>query len=77
MHTFTFQVDGNGTFPFDMLRFDCCWPLTSDDAHKLTGVERRTVILTTLQANRRWEPTEGRWASFGWPVVSKETVWRL
>ncbi len=68
METFTFQVEGLGEFPFDMLRYDCCWPLTSNDSHGLLGNERRVVTLTTIQENRHWEPTVARWASFLWAV---------
>lgn len=68
-----FVVEGSGSFPIDMLRYDSCWPRTEIDSSKITftgePLERRQVELATLTRSP-WEPTEGRWASFGWHVVS-------
>jgi hypothetical protein len=68
-----FTVTGTGTFPYDMLRYDSCWPQCSADAHKLGCVycnredgqadSRRTVMLKSAHA-----PTHRRWESFGWKV---------
>ena len=33
---FHFEVTGRGEFPWDMLRYDSCWPQTSDDVAKIT-----------------------------------------
>lgn len=68
------RVRGFDTFPIDMLRFDCCYPATMEDADLIaTSVrsesrEHRTVVLqrassygTTLWAIERWK-------SFGWSV---------
>lgn len=69
LHEFT--VEGSGNFPFDMLRYDRCWPkfeTTDSTAIERTtiprhqGVERVTLVGLD-------EPTEGRWKSFGWRVV--------
>ena len=64
-----FKVDGIGDFPFDMLRYDACYPATSEDASRLSerpsGLYRIGLIAhTSLGA-----PTVGRWNSFGWRVV--------
>jgi hypothetical protein len=67
-----FQVQGSGEFPFDMLRYDSCWPSRSDPDviamaphHRSSRLkEKRTVELVGLR-----EPTAGRWESFGWRVV--------
>lgn len=69
-----FTVEGNGYFPFDMLRFDRCFPSTSEDAVAMSA----TVTLphrrgegphrVTLSSDERMEPTKGRWASFSWHV---------
>ena len=64
MHTFT--VIGSGPFPFDMLRYDCCWPYSSEDASRLPLEGRRKV---TLASGRRGSPTHARWESFGWKVI--------
>lgn len=36
-----FVVEGIGGFPFDMLRYDCCFPVHESEARQL---ERRSVI---------------------------------
>ena len=68
-----FTVEGTGRFPYDMLRYDNCWPYTSEDAGRLDSVEpegrgRRRVVLAT-----RWRmaPTDARWESFLWRVVGE------
>lgn len=73
--TKTFVVSGNGHFPLDMLRYDCCWPATSIDASVIERMgdlphgERDVPIgLTTASKNA---PTVGRWKSFGWTVSSR------
>jgi len=72
----TFTVEGRGAFPFDMLRYDCCWPKTDDDVHALhynegrSALGLRTVTLVTEHDNK---PTLGRWNSYGWNVTSTET----
>jgi len=72
-YRYTFTVEGKGQFAMDMLRFDCCWPATSEDAVKLAPDLRNRSVLTearkvTLCSIR--QPTDGRWASFGWKVHS-------
>jgi hypothetical protein len=64
-----FTVEGSGTFPFDMLRYDCCWPYSEGyDSGQLEPHERgkRRVVLATRWRNA---PTVGRWNSFNWRVV--------
>lgn len=69
-----FVVEGQGMFPFDMLRYDSCCPDRSDDAHQLVPMTemgmrcRRRVRLRRYALNNAG-PTEARWASFGWIVV--------
>ena len=59
------------SFPLDMLRHDACWPRNSEDAAHigLAGTPhepaRATINLTGLAS-----PTIGRWASFGWRVIT-------
>jgi hypothetical protein len=68
----TFTVEGKGIFPADMLRYDCCWPVTTNDAIRMVftapfSVQKlRQIHLMTNAENR---PTVGRWESFGWKVV--------
>lgn len=69
LHQFT--VEGSGTFPYDMLRYDRCWPSTEahDSGLPYTpphggSLDKKRITLTGLG-----EPTQGRWESFGWRVV--------
>lgn len=69
----TFVVEGQGYFPFDMLRYDGCYPRRTEDAINLAGETRRKIelairILSDMNPNR--VITEERWRSFGWSVVS-------
>lgn len=65
-----FTVEGRGEFPFDMLRYDMCWPKSeSRDSVALSvrgnwNKELRRITLVGLR-----EPTTDRWKSFGWNVV--------
>lgn len=66
-----FTVEGVGEFPYDMLRYDSCWPATQRDVPVMTqpalspGIyDKRSVQLRGVQP-----PTEARWASFGWTVI--------
>lgn len=67
-----FTVTGSGDFPFDMLRYDECWPYQSEDAVSVGSTpqisggahfKRRSVRLMT---NNPHAPTAGRWSSFTW-----------
>lgn len=67
MKAFKFTVEGSGSFPLDMLRYDCCWPATSGDVAQMTAVTYNTKRKVELLSHR--EPTKERWKSFIWPVV--------
>jgi hypothetical protein len=59
---YEFVVTGIGVFPMDMLRHDCCWPQTGDDASTIAlNGNRRSVGLRSYQ-----KPTVARWTSFLW-----------
>ena len=69
---YEYEVTGRGHFPFDMLRYDRCWPTreSEDSGHieadtHLVGYPNltRTIRVTGLNI-----PTSGRWESFGWTV---------
>lgn len=70
--TYYFAVSGSGDFPFDMLRYDACWPSSSLDASSIGQPcysERkghRVVILACRPGGYGVVPTVARWASFGW-----------
>jgi hypothetical protein len=54
-----------------MLRYDACYPATSEDAINLAAKDSRKVtLISTVIA----EPTAGRWNSFGWQVTDKATL---
>ena len=73
-YTHLFTVTGRNVFPVDMLRYDMCWPVTSEDAVTIGAAIRRdrfgsadgtrSVRLMTTEH----PPTDGRWKSFGWTV---------
>ena len=69
--TYTFTVRGRGSFPYDMLRYDMCWPLTPDGTSNLEpdATHMRDVKLCGL----RW-PTSGRWQSFNWTVMDEDKL---
>jgi hypothetical protein len=64
-----FTVEGSGDFPFDMLRYDCCWP--KDEGQDSYGIPRASIEprRITLLSHSEHAPTSGRWESFGWRVV--------
>lgn len=63
----SFTVTGEGAFPFDMLRYDKCWPAWEDQSNLLGTVgafgTRRNITLSGLK-----QPTVARWKSYGWEV---------
>jgi len=75
-----FTVEGRGNFPLDMLRYDRCFPRTGDDVMMMeTQPEylrspRCVTLLALSRESRYWQPTVGRWASFGWSVVNVEVI---
>lgn len=76
MRLYTFTVAGSGAFPTDMLRYDRCWPSTTEDAISIVMSardpeyrERRLVTLTGVSL-----PTIGRWDSFMWYVQGNAQV---
>jgi hypothetical protein len=73
-----FTVRGSGSFPFDMLRYDQCWPESeSRDSWKLDVTpmtdeyygQRREVTLLT---DSPYAPTVDRWKSFTWEVLKSD-----
>jgi hypothetical protein len=58
-------VEGSGQFPIDMLRYDAAFPHTEPDSYTIMETGKRSVCLLT-----QIRPTEPRWESFGWKVVS-------
>lgn len=70
IYRFTVEPAMNLPFPVDMLRYDRCWPATTEDAVAMSNAQRRarpTTARVTLVSGE--PPTEGRWRSFGWTVA--------
>jgi hypothetical protein len=77
-----FAVAGPPPFPLDMLRFDCCWPATEEDAAALVRSLRGLIPGRTLSQGGSTEticlrrpntvggPTVARWEVYGWHVVA-------
>jgi len=69
VHRFKVQRLRDLPFPIDMLRFDACHPVSQQDISNLTHGFAHLVELEHRCADKEWEPTDRRWASFGWQVV--------
>lgn len=66
----TFEVEGSGEFPWDMLRYDGCFPAREEDSHTMAAARApgtRTVRLVRYTPTDR-PPTDSRWRSLGWDV---------
>ena len=67
----TFVVEGSGRFPIDMLRYDQAWPATVQAGIDITSTEPHDDQGNrVVQLHAKQQPTIGRWASFGWQVIS-------
>lgn len=63
---YTYYATGRGRFPFDMLRYDACWPADSEGAHAMHGeydASQRSIKMHSYRI-----PTIERWNSFVWSV---------
>lgn len=75
MRTVPFVVEGDGRFPFDMLRYDSCWPDDFDAVNEIEDSLERGVgnpvhhRIKLISAEPKG-PTVERWESFGWLVTS-------
>lgn len=71
----TFVVEGSGTFPFDMLRYDACYPDSEAyDSPNLDwsgqpGLRRVRLCHRVLKDENLWNYPSPRWPSFGWRVL--------
>jgi len=69
-------VQGKGTFPVDMLRYDGLYPNDTQSVMEIAKAKdpnfefklSNEVILVGWH-EKGWEPTEARWASFLWNVL--------
>ena len=65
------RVEGSGDFPVDMLRYDSCWPDTSDDVAFMGTMHyssrgKRALVVACYSPYVSWPFTDKRWLSFGW-----------
>lgn len=73
--TYYFEVEGAGTFPVDMLRYDGAWPRDEADSalvqqHAYSEPQgRRVVRLASTYTGGNHHPCSDRWRSFGWQVI--------
>ncbi len=81
IHACTFVPANQATtFPFDMLRYDECFPDSSEDALSMSFTEPgHAVTLRKRHANPNPEQawTFDRWRSFGWKPLEKNNVHKL
>ncbi len=68
---YSYTVTGWGEFPYDMLRYDACWPKRAEDAGRIPPITGDAPRSITLQSYHR--PTVDRWRSFLWTVGPVET----
>jgi hypothetical protein len=73
-----FSVEGTYPFPVDMLRYDMCWPASTEDAVQMAEAlafgrrmrgDTKRIRKVTLKTQALSAPTTGRWESFGWKIV--------
>jgi len=67
---YEYYVTGRGRFPYDMLRYDSCWPADGESAASMAvdfgDPDYREYRSIKLRSYR--EPTIARWDSFIWSV---------
>jgi len=76
---YSYEVEGVGGFPLDMLRHDCAWPTVEKEVHKIASqlinrLPTRESVIVRMEGVRN--PTVARWKSFGWTVrnIKQTTV---
>jgi hypothetical protein len=73
---YQFTVEGSGVFPFDMLRYDGCYPKDSLSASNLStplefseaGIKRDLKKTRRVVLLCRHRPTIARWEPYRWAV---------
>lgn len=82
-----FTVSGGTRFPIDMLRYECCYPVTGEDATAIENslseqpscgaVRDRVIRLAKYHDTKAVHIETARWGSFGWVVLGKENPVKL
>ncbi len=74
MYRLEFTVRGFGQFPFDMLRYDHCYPKSESEVWVMVeghyAGEPKVMTLVMVGTTKDLTPTPARWRSFGWEVQS-------
>lgn len=63
---YLYKVRGTFHFPLDMLRYDACWPGSSEAVSAMAADGGGEVV---VELHSYKHPTEDRWKSFGWIVL--------
>lgn len=71
---YVFTVKGRNNFPYDMLRYDRCYPKSESESVLLSDMIDRDRTITLMSSVK--PPTNDRWKSFGWQVIemSERTI---
>lgn len=65
-----FSVEGNGEFPFELMRTQECVPASEQDHQRIFADGRRRVALAYSESMDVWcGPSLHLWRTMGWPVV--------
>lgn len=70
-YMYEYYVTGRGLFPFDMLRYDSCWPATADDAANIDSHYERGNN-RSIKMRSYTQPTIERWQSFLWTCSAEK-----
>lgn len=73
MYVTTYTVEGQGAFPVDMLRYNCSYPASTEDALAIVARSPGKVTLRTRHQLKQHHLTPDRWASFLWHITSSIT----
>ena len=69
---YRYEVQGRGDFPWDMLRYDSVWPLSTPEPHRMDSEDEWRKVRTV--AVEGYGCTPDRWLSFLWSVVDVDNV---
>jgi len=70
---YVFLVEGEGDFPFDLLRQERCWPARPQDGKAIAIGMRGDIVPTyrqvALATHNPVGPSQRRWRSKGWIII--------
>ena len=69
---YEFYVTGVGQFPWDMLRYDQCWPASSEDVAMMDLDHGLRTQRRSIKMHSYHPPTLDRWWSFLWSIGSEK-----